>query len=281
MKIDTDHRTQPAPVLMQHNFFQYRKVCRFGWIRYLGLLGKVRLHDGPDELPIFHGMPPEDQTVQFLPEALKEIQRRALENPRNWPVTIESVIDTLGKRSECTHIDWRICFKVLGYVRREEPGRQPPASRMRQILRVAVVAYDRDRDLLAERARMDADEFLELLDTLGPDVRLSSLRQIFVSLHRMVGIDESEEEPAKCPGYMESIASFQKAIENTATPGITKEQRREHVEEALEALRKFMEYQNNDWVSEPMHHYLQHYEEWIAREAREEAAKKAEETTRE
>ncbi|EWG47341.1 hypothetical protein FVEG_16118 [Fusarium verticillioides 7600] len=58
-------REQPLPLATvpreqtskQSAYFLYKKECRLAWIKYLGLLGRVKLREGLDGLPFFTGCP--------------------------------------------------------------------------------------------------------------------------------------------------------------------------------------------------------------------------------
>ncbi|KAM0354245.1 hypothetical protein ACHAPU_001289 [Fusarium lateritium] len=90
----------------QDPFFTYKKECRLAWIKYLGLLNKVKLRDGPDGLPYFVGMPPEYSTSSISSFGLEMIQKEALSNPRNSLICLEAVLATLRDRPLHTHIVW-------------------------------------------------------------------------------------------------------------------------------------------------------------------------------
>ncbi|EXK43926.1 hypothetical protein FOXG_18805 [Fusarium oxysporum f. sp. lycopersici 4287] len=90
----------------QNSYFLYKKECRLAWIKYLGLLGKVKLREGPDRLPFFIGMPPEHLTFQVDAEGLAVIQQTAMSDPRNSLITLGTVLKTLRDRPRHTHIAW-------------------------------------------------------------------------------------------------------------------------------------------------------------------------------
>ncbi|KAF4332234.1 hypothetical protein FBEOM_13970 [Fusarium beomiforme] len=56
---------------------------RMEWLRELGVMNRVRLQTGPDGLPGYHGMPLEDKAHLLQDEDMKDVVRRALENPVN------------------------------------------------------------------------------------------------------------------------------------------------------------------------------------------------------
>ncbi|KAM5517179.1 hypothetical protein FOXYSP1_04130 [Fusarium oxysporum f. sp. phaseoli] len=90
----------------QNPYFLYKKECRLAWIKYLGLLEKVKLREGPDRLPFFIGMPPEHLTFQVDAERLAIIQKTAMSDPRNSLITLGTVLNTLRDRPRHTHIAW-------------------------------------------------------------------------------------------------------------------------------------------------------------------------------
>ncbi|KAF9773266.1 hypothetical protein IL306_008963 [Fusarium sp. DS 682] len=97
----------------QDPYFLYKKECRLAWIKYLGLLDKVRLRQGPDKLPIFHGMPPEYSTFRLDADAMAAIQKKALSNPRNSLICVDQVLTTLRNRPQHTHIAWHAIQQKL------------------------------------------------------------------------------------------------------------------------------------------------------------------------
>ncbi|KAF4424490.1 hypothetical protein F53441_14228 [Fusarium austroafricanum] len=105
--------TPPARAQSRDSYFTYKKECRLAWIKYLGLLGKVKLRDGPDGLPFFIGMPPEYSTSRILPEPLAAMQEMALSNPRNSLICLDDVLITLRQRPAQTHIAWHAIHQKL------------------------------------------------------------------------------------------------------------------------------------------------------------------------
>ncbi|KAF5626564.1 hypothetical protein F52700_8626 [Fusarium sp. NRRL 52700] len=84
--LDTITREQATE---QNSYFLYKKECRLSCIKYLGLLGRVKLREGLDGLPFFHGMPPEILTNQIEGGRLVAIQKAALRDPRNSMITLD------------------------------------------------------------------------------------------------------------------------------------------------------------------------------------------------
>jgi hypothetical protein len=98
--------TPQEQALEQDPYFPYKKECRLAWIKYLGLLDKVRLREGPDKLAFFIGIPPEYSTFKIDAERMGAIQKTAMSNPRNSLITLETVLNTLRGRPQHTHIAW-------------------------------------------------------------------------------------------------------------------------------------------------------------------------------
>jgi len=103
----------------QSSYPQYRKECRLAWIKYLGLLGRVRLREGVDGLPFFHGMPPEVLTQQIDTQRPYVIQKTALSDPRNSLITLGAVLSALRDKPQQSHIAWGIVQQKLASSRPE------------------------------------------------------------------------------------------------------------------------------------------------------------------
>ncbi|KAJ9427946.1 hypothetical protein FOXG_01345 [Fusarium oxysporum f. sp. lycopersici 4287] len=57
---------------------------RMAWLQNLGVLGKVRVRTGEDDLPSYYGMPSENESCNIDDAAMEKMVDRALEDPRNW-----------------------------------------------------------------------------------------------------------------------------------------------------------------------------------------------------
>ncbi|KAM0558265.1 hypothetical protein ACHAPJ_004954 [Fusarium lateritium] len=226
----------PAPQV-QDPFFLYKKECRLAWIKYLGLLGKVRLQDGPDGLPYFIGMPPEYSTFRIQPTAMKNMQQKALSDIRNLPIGIENVLDTLRKRPVHSHIAFHAIHQKL-----------------------ALNLCKDDRECLNHWEAMGSRNAMVLLGTTNP-----TDKAIIPAMNRMVGIRTLEEDPASFPGYVLPMASFERAVWN-GEKAKTEAQRRQCAEMALRSLRKFMDCEKNESVVEKMNGFLRHFEALAAAE---------------
>ncbi|KAJ4263073.1 hypothetical protein NW762_006690 [Fusarium torreyae] len=222
----------PAQPQAQDPFFLYKKECRLAWIKYLGLLGQVKLRDGPDGLPYFIGMPPEYSTFRIQPAAMKTMQQKALSDIRNSPIGIENVLDVLRKR---------------------------PALNL----------YKEDRECLGHWESMGSRNGMILLGTTNAaepapaNTRLP--KAIMPAMNRMVGIRTLEEDPASFPGYVLPMASFERAVWN-GEKAKTEAQRRQYADMALRSLRKFLDCQKNEVITEKINEFLRHFEALAAAE---------------
>ncbi|KAF5721787.1 hypothetical protein FGLOB1_36 [Fusarium globosum] len=97
----------------QNSYFLYQKECRLAWIKYLGLLGRVRLREGFDGLPFFYGMPPEVLTKQIDTGRIYMIQKAATSDPRNSLITLTTVLNSLRNRPQQSHIAWGVVQQKL------------------------------------------------------------------------------------------------------------------------------------------------------------------------
>ncbi|KAF5663183.1 hypothetical protein FHETE_7563 [Fusarium heterosporum] len=218
----------PTQVRIQDPFFTYKKECRLAWIRYLGLLNKVKLRDGPDGLPFFIGMPPEYSTSSISPFGLEMIQREALNNPRNSLICLETVLATLRDRPLHTHIG------------------------------ISIFIEDRDH-LKYWEAAGSRHPFVLLNSSKPPQAFLGVHKAIIPAMNRLVGIHASEQDPASLPGYVPAMASFEKALWKSEKAN-NDAQRRQCADIALRLLRKFMDSHQNEAIIERMTEYHRHYE---------------------
>ncbi|KAG4253392.1 hypothetical protein FPRO03_07352 [Fusarium proliferatum] len=97
----------------QNSYFLYQKECRLAWIKYLGLLGRVKLREGFDGLPFFYGMPPEPLTKQIDTGRIYMIQKAAISDPRNSLITLTTVLNSLRNRPQQSHIAWGVVQQKL------------------------------------------------------------------------------------------------------------------------------------------------------------------------
>ncbi|KAF4991411.1 hypothetical protein FGRMN_7814 [Fusarium graminum] len=229
----------PTQARIQDPFFTYKKECRFAWIRYLGLLNKVKLRDGPDGLPFFIGMPPEYSTSSISPFGLEMIQGKALNDPRNSLICLETILATLRNRPLRTHIVWHAMEQKLA---------NPFAS---------------PTDLVIH-------------ETLNhpPQAFLGVQKAIIPAMNRLVGIHASEQDPASLPGYVPAMASFEKALWKSEKAN-NDAQRRQCADIALRSLRKFMDSHQNEAIIERMTEYNRHYEALVKVAQQERVARNA------
>ncbi|KAF5570844.1 hypothetical protein FPANT_13669 [Fusarium pseudoanthophilum] len=211
----------------QSAFFLYKKECRLAWIKYLGLLGRVKLREGADGHPFFHGMPP-DSMHEIAPERLDVIQKQAMRDPRNSLITISKVLNVLRDRPQQSHI--------------------------------AINAFIEDRDKIKYWESASSRNPLALLQsTQTPSGETSVHKVIQYAMNRLVGIQTQEDDPPSCPGYVLPMASFERAAMNAQR---TKDEthRRQWADMSLRSLRNFMDAQNNEAVIDKMIEFQKHYE---------------------
>lgn len=97
----------------QNSYFLYQKECRLAWIKYLGLLGRVRLREAYDGLPFFYGMPPPEDLKQIGTGRIYMIQNAAISDPRNSLITLNTVLNSLRNRPQQSHIAWGVVQQKL------------------------------------------------------------------------------------------------------------------------------------------------------------------------
>ncbi|KAI1044379.1 hypothetical protein LB504_013155 [Fusarium proliferatum] len=216
----------------QNSYFLYKKECRLAWIKYLGLLGRVKLREGLDRLPFFYGMPPEHLTLQIDTERLELIQKAAISDPRNSLITLNTVLNSLRNRPQQSHIAWGAAINTF--------------------------IEDRDKIKYWESAS-SRNPMVLLQSTQTPSGQTSVHKVIQSAMNRLVGIQTQEDDPPSCPGYVLPMASFERAAMNAQR---TKDetQRRQWADMSLRSLRKFMDAQNNEAVIDKMIEFQKHYE---------------------
>ncbi|KAF5579986.1 hypothetical protein FPCIR_10816 [Fusarium pseudocircinatum] len=185
----------------QNSYLLYQKECRLAWIKYLGLLGRIRLREGVDGLPFFHGMPPQHQTQQVVTERLAEIQKAA-----------------------------------------------------------AIENFTKDRDVIKRWEALGSRNPMHLLNhaQASPE-QATAYKEIQPSMFRLVGIRTNKEDPASCPGYVLSMASFERSVWK-GEKASNEMERRQCADMALRSLQKFMDAQKNEEVIHKMVGFQKHYE---------------------
>ncbi|KAH7486429.1 hypothetical protein FOMA001_g5482 [Fusarium oxysporum f. sp. matthiolae] len=217
----------------QNSYFQYKKECRLAWIKYLGLLGKVKLREGPDRLPFFIGMPPEHLTFQVDAERLAVIQQTAMSDPRNSLITLGTVLKTLRDRPRHTHIAWDAVQQKLANSHRDQIKHWESASSRNPVI---------------------------LLQSTQASSGQTPVHKVIQSaMNRLVGIRTQEDDPPSCPGYVLPMASFERAVMN-AEKAKDDIQRRQWADMSLRSLRNFMDAQKNEAVIDKMVEFQKHYE---------------------
>ncbi|KAF5264197.1 hypothetical protein FOXYS1_5016 [Fusarium oxysporum] len=216
----------------QNSYFLYKKECRLAWIKYLGLLGKVKLRKGPDRLPFFIGMPPEHLTFQVDAERLAVIQQTAMSDPRNSLITLGTVLKTLRDRPRHTHIAWGAAINV----------------------------FIEDRDQIKHWESASSRNPVILLQSTQASSGQTPVHKVIQSaMNRLVGIRTQEDDPPSCPGYVLPMASFERAVMN-AEKAKDDIQRRQWADMSLRSLRNFMDAQKNEAVIDKMVEFQKHYE---------------------
>ncbi|RYC94748.1 hypothetical protein BFJ63_vAg2619 [Fusarium oxysporum f. sp. narcissi] len=217
----------------QNSYFLYKKECRLAWIKYLGLLGKVKLRKGPDRLPFFIGMPPEHLTFQVDVERLAVIQQTAMSDPRNSLITLGTVLKTLRDRPRHTHIAWDAVQQKLANSHRDQIKHWESASSRNPVI---------------------------LLQSTQASSGQTPVHKVIQSaMNRLVGIRTQEDDPPSCPGYVLPMASFERAVMN-AEKAKDDIQRRQWADMSLRSLRNFMDAQKNEAVIDKMVEFQKHYE---------------------
>ncbi|KAF5555472.1 hypothetical protein FPHYL_8261 [Fusarium phyllophilum] len=225
----------------QSAHFLYQKECRLAWIKYLGLLGRVKLREGLDGLPFFHGMPPELLTHEIDTERLDMIQKEAMRDPRNSLITISKVLNVLRDRPQQSHIAWGVIQQKL-----------------------AIHTFIEDRDKIKYWESASSRNPLALLQsTQTPSGETSVHKVIQYAMNRLVGIQTQEDDPPSCPGYVLPMASFERAIMN-AQRTKNETQRGQWADMSLRSLRNFIDAQNNEAVIDKMIEFQKHYEDLAA-----------------
>ncbi|KAF5027646.1 hypothetical protein F66182_242 [Fusarium sp. NRRL 66182] len=269
-----------AEINREDAFFVYKKECRIAWIKYLGLLGRVKLRDGPDGLPYFIGMPPEYSTFRIHVPALEGIQKMVLGNPKNSLISLENVLSVLRKRPVHTHIAWHAVQQKLAHA-----SVAPATTVILESLKWAINLYREDRNHLNHWESMGSRNSLILLNTTTTTTIATKAtaaqpspgknqvpKAILPVMNRMVGIRTLEEDPASCPGYILPMASFERAVWN-AEKAKTEDQKRQYAETALRSLRRFMDSHKNEPVLEKLTEYLEHFEALAAVEKADQSGK--------
>ncbi|KAF5608089.1 uncharacterized protein FSUBG_4913 [Fusarium subglutinans] len=225
----------------QNPYFIYKKECRIAWIKYLGLLGRVKLREGLDRLPFFYGMPPENVALQIDPERLEMIQKAATSDPRNSLITLKAVLSTLRDRPQPSHIAWDMLQQQLSDPR-------------------AIKNFTRDRDIIKRWEALGSRNSMHLLNPAqaSPE-QATAFKEIQPSMLRLVGIQTNEEDPASSPGYVLSMASFERSIWK-GEKASNEIERRQCANMALRSLQKFMDAQKNEAVIDKMVGFQKHYE---------------------
>lgn len=233
------------------DYFIYKKECRFAWVKYLGLLGKIKLRDGPDGLPYFIGMPPEYSTFRIEPQALADIQQKVLENPLNSLITIEFVLSTLRTRPVHTHVAWQAIQRIL-----TKSSSTLTSSEIHAVLNQGISLYTNDRDNIKAWERIGMNDPAGLL---SPGTSGSPPGQsVMQTMNRLVGMQSEAQGPTSSPNYLPVMGTFQRAIRYG---GWAKDdERKKWGEMALQAIRTFMNTQKNEEIIETMLEYRRHYE---------------------
>ncbi|KAF5614934.1 uncharacterized protein FTJAE_13544 [Fusarium tjaetaba] len=232
-------REQPLPLATvpreqastQSAFFLYEKECRLAWIKYLGLLGRVRLREGADGHPFFHGTPP--AMHEIAPERLDVIQKQAMRDPRNSLITISKVLNVLRDRPQQSHIAWGVLQQRLS---------------------------DPHRDVIKRWEALGSRNSMHLLNPVQalPE-QATAYKEIQPSMFRLVGILTNEEDPASSPGYVLPMASFERSVWK-GEKALNEIERRKCADMALRSLQKFMDSQKNEEVISKMIEFQKHYQ---------------------
>ncbi|KAF4344320.1 hypothetical protein FBEOM_1714 [Fusarium beomiforme] len=259
----------PSQEQEQDPYFMYKKECRLAWIKYLGLLDKVRLRQGPDKLPIFHGMPPEYSTSRLDPEAMAAVQRKALSNPRNSLICIDEVLTALANRPQHTHIAWHAIQQKLTNSRANLTASIKHWEAMGT--RNPMVFVDSTTATQAFMGRQNPFHNATSATSQTPS-GISTIRALQPTMNRLVGIRGQEEDPAGAPGYVFPMASFEQAI-SRGEKEKNEITRRKWAEMALRALRKFMDSQKNEAIIDKMVECQKHYEALAALDKNPQGAK--------
>ncbi|KAF5566462.1 hypothetical protein FNAPI_1085 [Fusarium napiforme] len=216
----------------QGAYFLYKKECRLAWIKYLGLLGRVKLREGADGHPFFHGMPP-DSMHEIAPERLDVIQKQAMRDPRNSLITISKVLNVLRDRPQQSHIAWGVLQQRLS---------------------------DPHRDVIKRWEALGSRNSMHLLNPVqaSPE-QATAYKEIQPSMFRLVGIPTNEEDPASYPGYVLPMASFERSVWK-GEKALNEIERRKCADMALRSLQKFMDSQKNEEVINKMIEFQKHYQ---------------------
>ncbi|KAF4960942.1 hypothetical protein FGADI_592 [Fusarium gaditjirri] len=117
-----------------------------------------------------------------------------------------------------------------------------------------------DRDRIKRWEALGSRNPLHLLNSIqDSSEQTTAYKEIQSSMLRLVGIQAKEEDPASCPGYLLSMAAFEKAVWK-GEKAANEIERRQCADMALRSLRKFMDAQKNDAVVEKMKGFQKHYE---------------------
>ncbi|KAF5705621.1 hypothetical protein FMUND_12061 [Fusarium mundagurra] len=214
-------------------YILYRKECRLAWIKYLGLWGRVKLREGVDGLPFFHGMPPEELTHQIDKKRLDMVQKEAMRDPRNSLITISKVLNVLRDRPQQSHIAWGVIQQKLA---------------------------NSHRNVIKRWEALGSRNSMHLLNPVqaSPE-QATAYKEIQPSMFRLVGIRTNEEDPASSPGYVLSMASFERSVWK-GEKASNEIERRQCADMALRSLQKFMDAQKNEEVIHKMVGFQKHYE---------------------
>ncbi|EWG47340.1 hypothetical protein FVEG_16117 [Fusarium verticillioides 7600] len=87
----------------------------------------------------------------------------------------------------------------------------------------------------------------------------TAYKEIQPPMFRLVGIQTNEEDPASCPGYVLSIASFERSVWK-GEKASNEIERRQCADMALRSLQKFMDSQKNEEVINKMIEFQKHYQ---------------------
>ncbi|KAF5539888.1 hypothetical protein FMEXI_8746 [Fusarium mexicanum] len=124
----------------------------------------------------------------------------------------------------------------------------------------AIENFTKDRDIIKRWEALGSRNSMHLLNPAqaSPE-QATAYKEIQPSMLRLVGIQKNEEDPASSPGYVLSMASFERSVWK-GEKASNEIERRQCADMALRSLQKFMDAQKNEAVIDKMVGFQKHYE---------------------
>ncbi|KAF5237686.1 hypothetical protein FANTH_10713 [Fusarium anthophilum] len=122
------------------------------------------------------------------------------------------------------------------------------------------IAWIKDRDIIKRWEALGSRNSMHLLNPAqaSPE-QATAFKEIQPSMLRLVGIQTNEEDPASSPGYVLSMASFERSVWK-GEKASNEIERRQCADMALRSPQKFMDAQKNEAVIDKMVGFQKHYE---------------------